>query len=387
MAIVAIALAATVLMGAGFKKHKRGLNRRAVAELRDAGVDKYLGAYTPVSSEDVGDGWTKHTFDPDGGNGPICIAGTPYSVFTRQGKPSRLLIFEQGGGACWQDFYNCNILAEAQAPPSPRIGIWDFDAHDNPFRHHSIVYMPYCDGSAFSGDNDVIDPNFPFGPVRFHRGLRNQSAGMDVAKANFPRARRITIAGSSAGGVGAAGFSPFLARLTFGNKRNLTVLNDAGPITINPDALGDIDARAADWQFGQFYPTSCTACDDRGDATEIIAWRLKNDRTIREGIYETDGDLTNRFFLDLLLPGDQPRFRELVVEGNGRLNQAYPNRYKRFIVAGDTSHTALQTDLFYLQDANGTFLNHWAFYLLVKPRRWKDIVEPAVPMPLTPPVN
>ena len=121
---------------------------------------------------------------------------------------------EQGGGACWQDFYNCNVLSEAQEPPTERVGIWDFDSKDNPFRDHSIVYMPYCDGSVHSGDNDVIDPAFgeaigvPAAVVRFHRGLRNQSASMDVAKATFPHAQRITVSGSSAGGVGASGFAP-----------------------------------------------------------------------------------------------------------------------------------------------------------------------------------
>ncbi len=202
-----------------------------------------------MASEDVGDGWTKHTFDPAGGDGPICIAGTPYSVFTRGGNPSRLLIFEQGGGACWQDFYNCNVLSEAQEPPTGRVGIWDFDSQDNPFADYSIVYMPYCDGSVFSGDNDVFDPAFgaaigvPQAVIRFHRGMRNQSAGIDLAKAMFPHPGRITLAGSSAGGVGVAGFAPFLARLVYGNQVKLTVVNDAGPVTVNLAATDDIAAQ------------------------------------------------------------------------------------------------------------------------------------------------
>ena len=60
-----------------------GLNHEARQELRDAGVDKYLGEFT--ATESTFGVWTKHTFDPDGGNGPICIAGTPYSMFTRTG--------------------------------------------------------------------------------------------------------------------------------------------------------------------------------------------------------------------------------------------------------------------------------------------------------------
>jgi hypothetical protein len=200
---------------------------------------------------------------------------------------------------------------------------------------------------------------------------------MDVAKATFPNASRITVAGSSAGGVGVAGFAPFLARFLYGNTAHLTVFNDAGPITINPDAVGDIAARAADWQFGQFYPESCTDCDDMGDATAIVQWRLDNDSTIREAFYETDSDLTNRFFLDLL--GDQPKFRDLVVTGHGELNAGHPNRYKRFIVAGDTSHTALQSPLFYSQEADGVVLNEWAADFLVPRPFWVDIVEDAIP--------
>ncbi|HIG71220.1 MAG TPA: hypothetical protein EYQ46_14505 [Myxococcales bacterium] len=359
----------------GERGRRKGLSHEAERELRDAGVDKYLGEFTPAQSIEIEGGWVKHTYDINDGDGPICIAGTPYSVFTRRGRSSKkLLIFEQGGGACWQDFYNCNILSEDQEPPGPEQGIFDRSNRDNPFRRYSIVYMPYCDGSVFTGDNDVVDPNFPFGPVRYHRGLRNQSAAMDLAKATFPKARRITVAGSSAGGVGAAGFAPFLTRMNFGNRVKLTVFNDAGPVTVNPDALGAIDARAADWDFGKFYPASCTECSDVGDATEVIKWRLDNDSRIREAIYETDSDFTNRFFLGLL--GNQPRFRELVVDGHGVINDEFPDRYKRFIVAGDGSHTALQVPLFYTQDADGVLLSDWTYSFLKNKDSWIDIVEP-----------
>ena len=382
LAVLGLALAAVVMMGAG-DRPERGLNSDAVDELVAAGVDKYLGEFTPVVSTDVGDGWTKHTFDPDGGDGPICIAGTAFSAFSREGNPAKLLIFEQGGGACWQDFYNCNVLSEAQEPPGPPTGIFDFDSMDNPFADYSILYMPYCDGSVFSGDNDVFDPAFgvaigvPAAVIRFHRGLRNQSAGIDLARNVFPNASEITVAGSSAGGVGVAAFAPFLVRLAYDNQVHLTVFNDAGPVTVNPNAIGSIAARAADWQFGQFYPASCTDCDDMGDPTAIIQWRLDNDSTIREAFYETDADLTNRFFLELLY--DPVAFRNLVVTGHGLLNESHPDRYKRFIVSGDTSHTALQSPLFYSQEADGVLLNEWTADFLKPTPFWEDIVEAPVP--------
>ena len=137
--------------------------------------------------------------------------------------------------------------------------------------------------------------------------------------------------------------------------------------------------RAADWRFGQFYPASCTDCDEMGQGgTAIIKWRLDNDSTIREAFYETDADGTNRFFLDFLF--NPIGFRDLIVTEHGSINAAHPDRYKRFIVAGDDTHTALQTPLFYSQDANGVFLNEWTRnFIKGKKKKWADIVEDAVP--------
>ena len=71
--VLGLAISGLALMG---NSCQFGLSIPAYFELHQAGVDKYLGEFTPISSTDVGDGWTKHTFDSDGGNGPICIAGT-----------------------------------------------------------------------------------------------------------------------------------------------------------------------------------------------------------------------------------------------------------------------------------------------------------------------
>ena len=378
-----------------------GLNPQAEQELRDAGVDKYVGHFTPFSSEDVGEGWTKHTFDPGAAaDGPICIAGSPYSVFTKKGNPAKLLIMLQGGGACWQDFYNCNIFSEQQEPPPPQVGIWDEISGLNPIDDWSVVYLPYCDGSVFSGDNDVADANWQafiegiFGlpqgagpPARFHRGLRNVTAGVDLAKEMFPDVSRIMVAGSSAGGVGASAFAPFLTRLAYGNNKKVMVFNDAGPVAINLADSAAINARAEDWQFGQFYPASCTDCSATGQGTELIKWRLANDSTIREAFYSTDFDTTNRFFMNLLptVPPGDPAFelqflltglayRELIIDEHGAIHALFPDRYKRFIRAASFSHTGLQNGAFY-ESADGVPLHDWLGHFLVPRPRWVDIVE------------
>ncbi len=380
---------------------KGGLKPQAAQELRDANVDKYVGQFSPAVSFPIGDGWIKHTFDPGVAfDGPICIAGTPYSVFTRERNPDKLLIMLQGGGACWQGFYNCNVLSEDQEPPAPQAGIWDDVSGLNPLDDWSVVYMPYCDGSVFSGDNDVPDAEWqafieaalglPAGsgpPVRVHRGLRNVTAGVDAARQVFPNAKKILVAGSSAGGVGATAFAPFLTRMAYGNQSKLMVFNDAGPVAINLEDTAAIASRASDWKFGQFYPASCTHCDDMGQSTELIKWRLKNDRTIREAFYSTDFDLTNRFFMKLLptVPPDDPAYegqfvatslayRALVIGEHGVIHDRFPQRYKRFIRANRFSHTALQTGDFY-ESAAGVPLFEWLAGFVSRGKAWQDIVE------------
>jgi hypothetical protein len=77
----------------------------------------------------------------------------------------------------------------------------------------------------------------------------------------------------------------------------------------------------------------------------------------------------------------QVQYRDLIVTEHGLLNTAYPFRYKRFIVSGDNSHTALQSDLFYTQEANGTALHDWTDAFLGKYGLWRDTVEDFVPLP------
>ena len=122
-----------------------------------------------------------------------------------------------------------------------------------------------------------------------------------------------------------------------------------------------------------------------GQGTEIIKWRLDNDTTIREAFYSTDGDLTNRFFMNLLpaLPPDpntREIYRNLIVTEHGLIHDAHPDRYKRFIQSDKVSHTALQTFDFYTT-ANGVPLFEWLDDFLVPRPFWVDIVEDFVPGP------
>jgi len=372
-----IALLGSTLALGGF--HCSGLDLVGYLDLHVQGVDRYLHAFEPDTSTPMGE-WTRHSFDPDGGAGPLCIDGSPFTVFTKRAHPLKLLIFLEGGGACWQDFYFCTARADREPPAPTGILADSFDAGDevieNPFADWSVLYVSYCDGSVFSGDNALEDPSFPGGPIRHHRGLRNLSAAMDVAREEFPYALNVLLAGSSAGGVGAAGFAPFLFRFTYGNLPRLHVVNDAGPVAVNLEDTEAIRARARDWRFGRFFPVTCQECDAEGQVAEIIEWRLKHDRGVRESLYSTDGDVIDRFFLDV---PTQEAYRELLLSVHGPIHRAFPRRYKRFIRSGSTVHTALGDDLFYTAEANGVPLYRWVRDLVYGRSGWRDLVEDFVP--------
>lgn len=360
----------------------RGLSGKAFRELHAAGLDKYLGQFRPAQSQILDGGWTKHTFDPQAGKGPICIVGSPYTAYTRPRNPTKVMVYLNGGGACWQNFYNCTPTADAAPPVASGIFADSFNTGtetiDNPLADWSIVYGSYCDGSVFSGDNAVPDAVFP-GGVRHHRGLRNASAVIDLAKANFPHVTHLLVAGSSAGGLGAATWTPFLARFAYGNIPKLMVFNDAGPTIANLNETTAIQARAKDWAWGQFLPASCKGCSDQTHFTPLLDWRLSHDDRIREAFYITDADAVLRFFLNI---PTQSQFRELVLQQTGLIAEEHGERFRRFIRSGTNVHTSLRLPLFYVATANGVPLHQWTRDFLRGNRRgWKDIVEPLVPAP------
>src|SRR5262245_23897194 len=218
-----------------------GLDPIARKELADAGVNKYVGQFLPSASEEIGD-WTRYTYDTQDGNGPICIAGAQFAVFHQARDPRKLMIILDGGGACWQNFNFCDTTSDSN-PPAGGIFADSGAGIDNPLADWSKVFITYCDGSVFSGDNTVVgDANFP-GGVRHHRGLRNLTAGLDLARDLHPALNQVLLGGISAGGFGVAGIAPGVYRFVFPPVARLHVLNDSGPALTNPTQVGAINAR------------------------------------------------------------------------------------------------------------------------------------------------
>jgi hypothetical protein len=303
------------------------------AELVAAGLNRYLGAAQPVAESTDGSGHTTYEFAFE--DGPGCIYGGTFRAATRTTGSSDLLIFLQGGGACWADF----CFAIDSAPPGiPSLDVLDVDKPTNPFRDWNVLYLPYCDGSLFAGDVD-IDDNDDGTIDRYHRGLRNLSAALDLVPRVFPDVERIMIAGSSGGGYGTLVAAP-LMRIAFPDKE-LLVFNDAGVGLGKADVPSFIEGIVEEWNIRWAVPESCETCLVNGHLTPLIPWALERDPELRVAVFSATGDsIIGTLFLQVGAVAFEAALRDQLGQIEGR----FPGRFGAFVIEGGT-HTTLLGDL------------------------------------------
>ena len=107
--------------------------------------------------------WT--TIAPGGDT--LCATGTPYTFHVREGDASRVMIFLNGGGACWSgDLCDLNTEPTPYTPfagmdsndPASMGGVFDAANPGNPFAGWTQVFVSYCTGDAHLGARDVDYP-------------------------------------------------------------------------------------------------------------------------------------------------------------------------------------------------------------------------------------
>ena len=295
----------------------------------ELGSDLYVGA--AVVDEEIQDGKVSTwTFTEEGRTG--CMRGAPFQMSTRDMGSEDLVIFLQGGGACWTDF----CLAVTEAPAGvPTVDILNADLADNPVASWNIVYVPYCDGSMFTGDRDH-DEDGDGEPDRFHRGLANLSAALDVAKAQFPKPKRILFSGSSGGGFGALLNTP-LVRHYYPDATLFVVTDGAVGVARGASDPGFVERLMYEFDADNLLPADCTHCIENGHVTRLVDWYLARDPEVRFGVFSSWYDLIiGNVFLDIP-PAD---LRDAIASETGRTHEAFPDRYRRFIIDG-RMHTTL----------------------------------------------
>ncbi len=332
-----------------------------LSELLELGIEEYLGAAEPIGSEmisgggGVADGSIVYDFDP--ADGPVCLRGDPFHMSVLDQGSENLVIFLQGGGACLS--FLCAASTTAEPRGVPQLGVLDTGDERNPVRDWNFVYVPYCDGSVFGGDNRIEDEDEP----RIHHGQRNFSAALDRALEHFPDAKRVMLAGSSAGGWGTI-FHHALVRSQYPDAE-LTVMNDAGVgLAVNRSFI------VSEWGSDRYVPPSCEECDSSFHLTPLQRYLLEHDPEARVGVFSSWEDSTIRSFT---FSSSGETFRTLLRDQTDIPAMAFPERYKRFFIDG-AQHTALQS-AFHTTQIDGVPLSEWLGLMIERDEAWVELME------------
>ena len=142
--------------------------------------------------------------------GAVCIDGSTPGYFHRKGfgdGKSNWIIYLQGGAWC-ETKESClersttdlgsSLYFKPMGNPG---GLLSDDKKSNPaFFNWNVAYLPYCDGSSFSGNRS--DPVEVEGEMLYFRGKRILSAAMDdLLNSGVRHAREVVFSGTSAGGL------------------------------------------------------------------------------------------------------------------------------------------------------------------------------------------
>lgn len=208
---------------------------------------------------------------------PTCIEpGSEYRYFAKRGTVNKLLMYYQGGGACW-DALTCLIptcadtATESDNPNGNTSGFADLTNEDNPFKDWHVVFVSYCTCDIHFGD---ATQEYADGLTIEHRGYHNSQIAEKWAREHFYNPEEVFITGSSAGAYGAWFNAPLLHEVWPASQTH--VLADAGNGVITQEFLTN---EFSNWNFVSnlppYIPGVEEALDPQGagmpDYTEAVA--------------------------------------------------------------------------------------------------------------------
>ena len=278
------------------------------AGARDAGVgaDGATADAGPGGDAAAGGGppeWVK--FEPPGAT---CSDGSPYKFFVDfSDASSDVLIFFEGGGACW-DYASC--AGDGARTAANREGLGDDHAAAlaslsgvdigadvvypllngsptvSPMANWNKVFVPYCTGDIYSGSATVTyeDPDAMEADLVFrHVGHQNVLAMIDMLVPMFPALDRMFVSGCSAGGTGATINYSFL-RSGLNPLRGYLVA-DSGPVFPNQAPTSRslfLHQRVQEaWNAAPLIdalPSTMSVTSDFGDINTALAMEYPSDR-------------------------------------------------------------------------------------------------------------
>jgi len=331
---------------------------------------------------------------------PLCSKNTPYVFFARRGSVNKLLMYYQGGGACW-DTISCNVgtcdqtATAGDNPDNYPFGFGDLNNPDNPFKDWNIVFTSYCSCDVHFGDSDT---NYG-GLLINHHGFPNARVVEKWAREHFVNPDEIFVTGSSAGAYGALFNAPLLARVWPDSQ--FSVLGDAGNGVLTPDFLNTPGYGFQNWQFEKNLPPeipglkeAITSGEGVPAYTKAVATYFPNTAW---GHYTTayDGNLSGQtgFYNVMLNPGNpaawEPWWNATCAWHDNMVDQAQStytdlvaaglDNYRYYIGRG-SQHTGWFSDaVVYSTDAIGDpvtplpALKDWVTSMLARDTGWVNV--------------
>lgn len=319
--------------------------------------------WAQAQAEPLNDGW--NSIEPGGDT--ACSDGSDYRFFVRPGDPHKLLVYFQGGGACWFA-ENCDPHLEpsykptvAADEPARYRGIFEFDNPENPFADYSVVMAPYCTADVHLGNNvatyqaPATEDHEPHTVTIQHKGLVNAQAVLDWTYEHFSAPEEIFVTGSSAGAIP----SPYYAWKIadhYSNARIAQLGDAAGGYRRSATDTSDRLSRWGTLEHLARYPEFVDLAEREFTYEHLYIAAARRYPQILFAEYDAAEDDVQKRFL-AMSGADTSTLRELLLANHADIRATVDNF--RAYVAGGSSHTILARPEFYTFQVDGRRIRDW----------------------------
>lgn len=318
---------------------------------------------------------------------PTCLKGTPYHFFVKRGTVNRLVMYYQGGGACWEQLTCgvpvCDSTVDPNGPDNLNLitpgGFASATNPDNPFRDWHVVIVSYCSCDVHFGDAAQAYTNVnPAAPVEVqHRGFHNARIAEKWAREHFVAPEVVFVTGSSAGAYGAWFHAPLLHEAW--PAARFHVLGDAGNGVITASFR---TTYFPNWNFSANLPRGIPglrALIEGGagipEYTEVVARRFPETTWAHYSTAFDGGTGGQTGFYNVMLNGNNPLAALAWWEGSCAFSAqlraqavataaAVPENYRYYIGSG-TRHTMWGLNKVYTDTTGGVpTIRDWVLAML-----------------------
>ena len=331
-------------------------------------VSAQEGGELPALDE-LDEGW--NMLSPGGDT--ICSNGTDYAFYVRPGESDKLLIFFNGGGACWfgqicdlQSHPTYVPVVETEHNmPDTQSGIFDMDNPDNPFTDYTMVFVPYCTGDVHIG-NSVMTYEVPATEdtearevTIYHNGYNNAMAVLNWVYDNVDAPEEVFVSGSSAGAIASPFYGGLIAE-QYPDSRIVVLGDGAGGYhsegVTAPLTAWDTESILPDWPEYEEVTADGLNFEDFYVATAL----RHPDVVIAQ--YNTAEDETQYSFLGLVGVTDTP-LMDLLEGAFSEIEEGADEELYTYTAGGDL-HTILRRPEFYTYEVDGERVVDWVAALV-----------------------